>query len=243
LGCGPAVKTAIDWFFEQEPNGIILEDDVLPEQSFFWFCEELLARYETDSRIGMISGINYLGHSPTEASYLFSKNKSGWGWATWERAWSSMDFSMDWLKGSSNMDIMRNMGVTKSSLVHWGRAIKAIQDERVSAWDWQWYFSLASQNQLTVFPTVNLIRNIGFGADATHTKGLTKPEFLKSSEITFPLKEPEFFCPDYAFDKKFEHQRKNDTSIVSWDLPLKIWRHRQTLYSTVLRRLSKVFRK
>ena len=173
-GCGPGVKNAIDWFFENESEGIILEDDTVPDSSFFLFCRELLSKYRHDDRIGMISGTNHINYKSTEnPSYIFSKNKSCWGWATWRRSWETMDFQMSWRSSEYSNSIIKNMGVSPWYIRHWTRALQLIDSGKVSAWDWQWYFSKAAQNQLTIFPSVNLISNIGFGIDATHTKNVT----------------------------------------------------------------------
>lgn len=207
LGCGPAVKTAIDWFFKSEPAGIILEDDTVPTVQFFTFCEELLGRYCEDQRVGMIAGTNHTGYRPQEASYIFSKNKACWGWATWQRAWQNMDFEMDWRSDHQAESVKKNMGYTKRHQKHWKTALDAIDEAQVSAWDWQWYFSIASQNQLTIFPVVNMVSNVGFGDDSTHTKGRPKPEYIKVGTMKTPLKHPKVVCPDYAYDEIFERTK------------------------------------
>jgi hypothetical protein len=224
LGCGPAVITAVDWFFQTEQEGIILEDDTVPVQSFFWFCEQLLEKYQDDERIGMIAGSNHLSYSNDHSSYYFSKNKACWGWATWRRSWKSMDFAMGWRSGPQSESVMKNMGVTKHHANHWNNAIQAIDSQTVSAWDWQWYLSLASQNQLTIFPETSLISNIGFGANATHTLGSAKPEYTATTDIEFPLRAPGLVCPDYQFDKRFENQKFRSGPLLTRDLPLRAWR-------------------
>jgi len=113
LGCGSGVKAAIDWFFSNEESGIILEDDTVPNFSFFLFCQELLSRYETDTRVGLISGTNHVASVSSDSSYFFSKNKKTWGWATWKRAWDLMDFSMAWRTGVQANSVRMNMGVSK----------------------------------------------------------------------------------------------------------------------------------
>jgi hypothetical protein len=214
LGCGPAVKTAIDWFFEHELAGIILEDDTVPVRSFFWFCEELLMKYQNDTRIGMVAGTNHIGYQSGEFSYLFSKNKACWGWATWRRAWVNMDFEMEWRKTESVKDVMMNMGVTKWSRPKWLKALEAIDNGLVNAWDWQWYFSLSTQNQLCIFPNRNLVANVGFGKDATHTRGIVSQSYVLKNDIQFPLIHPEKVCPDYGYDYLFEKTKMKSSWII-----------------------------
>ena len=213
FGCGPNVKSSIDWFFENEEMGIILEDDTVPSQSFFYFCEELLSRYKDDTRIAQINGTNHIGYKPFDESYLFSKYKACWGWASWQRAWKNMDFEMNWLKSSYKDMVFENMGYGSKSILHWKNAVKSIQDGKVSAWDWQWYFSVALQGQMTIFPRVNLVSNVGFGDDATHTFGKAPENFIKSLDINFPLKHPEFIMQNIEYDKFFESKKISSPSI------------------------------
>lgn len=214
MGCGAGVKSGIDWLFENEKLGIILEDDVLAEETFFTFCEELLLKYRDDERISMIAGTNHIQYEPSNFSYFFSKNKACWGWATWKRAWKNMDYEMNWRDGFQSSDVIQNMSVNNRSLRHWRRTISLIDAGKVNAWDWQWYFSVASQNQLTIFPSVNLVSNIGFGESATHTKGKAKTAFLISRNLNFPLKHPEFVCPDFTYDILFEKQKTRTNNAI-----------------------------
>lgn len=206
-GCGPNVKLSIDWFFKYETMGIILEDDTIPTKSFFYYCKDLLFKYENDDRVGMISGVNHIGSETFNSSYTFSKYKSCWGWATWKRSWLNMDFEMSWLKTENRNDIIKNMGYSKKSEPHWKNTLTLIENKKVSAWDWQWYFSLAAQNQLCIFPKTNLISNIGFGEDATHTFGEAPRHYLKTFELEFPLKGPKYILENSEFDKSFEKKQ------------------------------------
>lgn len=232
LGCGRAVKTAIDWFFTNEDSGIILEDDVVPLHSFFYFCSSLLEIYSKDHRIAMISGINHVHYKPNNYSYLYSKNKGCWGWATWKRAWDNMDYEMKWRETSENRFVIKNMGVTSYSLTYWKNSLALIDNKVVDAWDWQWYFSIAAQNQLCIFPEINLIKNIGFGSQATHTKGKPRNEFFTGPEILFPLRHPPSICPNYEFDQLVENldMRKNFKHKVLILLPLFLQRILRRLY-------------
>jgi hypothetical protein len=206
MGCGKNVKLAIDWFFENEDNGIILEDDCVPVPSFFQFCEELLDKYADDDRVGMISGANHLtNYYDLEDSYLFSKSFTSWGWATWRRAWKFMDHDMTWLE-SNKMPIIKNISYSRISHSHWKNAIYKVENKLADAWDYQWYFSMSGQNQLCIFPQKNLICNIGWGDDATHTIGKGKQSYTNVDDINFPLKHPEFVMPDRKYDSIFERK-------------------------------------
>ena len=203
IGCGPGVKTAIDWFFKYEKKGIILEDDTVPTKDFFFFCEELLTRYFNEKRIAMISGTNHTKYKPKKYSYCFSKNKDCWGWATWKHSWSNIDYSMKWRNDLQAKDILKNMYSTYLSENHWKSCINHIDNNLVSSWAWPWSFSISSQNQLCIVPSSNLVKNIGQGDFATHTKKLF-PIHDKTKGLNFPLKHPKYVCPNYEYDLLFE---------------------------------------
>lgn len=205
LSCGISVKQAIDWFFDNEKMGIILEDDVLPNSSFFRFSEELLIKYQDDDRIGMISGNNHINFNDFGGdSYVFSKFAYTWGWATWQRAWVNMDLEMNWENTNFKNSIISNMGYTTKSEIHWKNNIEAIKKKKVNAWDYQWFLSLSSQNQLCIFPQYNLVANIGFGDGATHTFGEPKQEYIKQRELSFPLIHPRYVLPLKKFEEIYE---------------------------------------
>lgn len=201
LGCGEGVFSAISWLFANEERGIILEDDCVVNLSFFRFMEEMLNKYNEDQRIGMVAGSNLIPtYKETRSSYFFSRYKSCWGWGTWKRAWKNMDFDMSW-RSSYMEDVINNSGYYARGQSKWKFQLKCIDSNYVSAWDWQWFFSLAAQNQLCIYPSVNLVSNIGNDKDATHTSFGTIT--YESKDIIFPLKEPLYVCPNEKFDRAF----------------------------------------
>ena len=215
LGPGRAISSAINWFFDSETEGIILEDDTIPSYSFFLFCEELLKEYREDSRIGMIAGTNHIGPPTQGTSFLFSRNQACWGWATWKRSWSSMDFAMHWRQSPQKPDVFEAQARSRLSRRHWARVLSKIDRGAVDAWDWQWYFSLASQSQLTIFPSRNLVANLGFGAGASHTTGASPERYRRIYEISFPLEKPDFVVPDHQWDQLFEKEKMSIRSIIN----------------------------
>ena len=170
LGCRVAVSAAISWFFEHVEAGIILEDDCLSSDTFFPFCAELLDRYAADERVMMISGDNFQeGIRRGDASYYFSQIPHIWGWATWRRAWKRYDVSMTTLpaflkEGLSNC-IFPNIDIRN----YWLSAFIATYEGRIDTWDYQWVYAILSHNGLSICPQVNMVTNIGFGADSTNT--------------------------------------------------------------------------
>ena len=193
LGCKFGPYKAIDWFFKNVEEGIILEDDSLPDISFFYFCEELLARFRHKDKIASISGNNFqFGKNNTGNSYYFSNFSHTCGWATWRKAWQNYDLDIKswsqlkserWLKSIFNNPFER---------LYWTLIFNAVYDQRIdSAWDYQWTFMVWRKQYFSILPNQNLISNIGFESeDATHTKGKSKFSKIPTKQISFPLKHP-----------------------------------------------------
>lgn len=167
LGCKYAVSTAITWFFENEEMGIILEDDCLPSQSFFWFCEELLERYKDDMRVWHIGGSNFQnGTKRGNSDYYFSKYNLIWGWAGWSNRWKLYDVELDSI---IDTEFLEKTFTDKNAVKYWIKPFHDIKAKKVDTWDYQYTFSMWKYDGLAILPNVNMISNIGFGADATHT--------------------------------------------------------------------------
>ncbi|MBC5772977.1 nucleotide-diphospho-sugar transferase [Pontibacter sp. KCTC 32443] len=207
LGCGVAPATAISWFFDSEEAGIILEDDCVPSKSFFWFCQEILEKYKNDTRIMHIGGNNYLEgwRRDSDYSYYFSNNVNAWGWATWRRAWKLFDINIPnypelkqkgYLDGLylNKIEKAYRLGLLEKTYTH---------IQKGDVWDYQWQFTVHSNSGLCIVPEVNLVRNIGFGEDATHTfNSHEKKAQLIEQEIEFPLRHPKFVLRDLESDRR-----------------------------------------
>jgi hypothetical protein len=226
LGCGRRPATGISWVFEHVEEAIILEDDCVPRPTFFRFCEELLEKYRDDWRVMMIGGFNmYPNRSPY--SYRFSRVPACvGGWAAWRRAWQYWDGQMTlwpllrdtpWL-----LDIMED----PRAIASWQKIFERAYTESSHAdyWDYQWMFACWAQSGLAILPTtVNLLSNIGFDAEATHTKSANDSRAnLPTGEMIFPLQHPPYMMRD----------RETDHIRLSGHLP------RQGLYRQLCQRLS-----
>ncbi len=189
LGCKYAVSSAIDWFFENVESGIILEDDCLPSQSFFRFCQELLEKYKDDERIMQIGGTNVEVETKIPVSYFFTNGFNAWGWATWRRAWEHYDVEMKkWGKFRTwrIFFLMANPPLF-IRLKSW-RLFNLTYKKKIDTWDYQWIFCCMMKKALCVIPKVNLVTNLGFEENATHTFNYEKnKKKLPMSEIEFPL--------------------------------------------------------
>lgn len=162
LGCGKAVSSAISWFFEQEEDGIILEDDCLPSQSFFTFCEKLLDYYKDDKRIWHISGYNPMGLTKLKDSYYFAKVMLCWGWASWADRWENYNFDLKEYSGET----IKNFSQDKNVQKYWLNILEKMKNFEIDTWDYQWTFTIVKNNGFCIVSTKNLISNIGF--EGTH---------------------------------------------------------------------------
>ncbi len=193
IGCREAVSGAIDWFFKQEEEGIILEDDCLPDLSFFRYCKELLERYRNDDRIMAIGAQHFHGtrHRPNN-SYFFSRYFHCWGWATWRRAWQHYDVDMvEWPELRATDWLLDIGDGSRWFQAYWKRTFDRVALGEIDTWDYQWLYLCWLKSGLCILPTRNLVTNIGFGGDATHTSEEEHGfAFLPMESIGFPLEHP-----------------------------------------------------
>lgn len=191
LGCRNAVSSAITWFFEQEPEGIILEDDCLPSQSFFPYCAELLKHFRDDERIMCITGNNFQASmNGYHYSYYFSKYTHVWGWATWSRAWRCYDDTMKLYPEYVDYDFFKSLSCSRGFVDYWKGELDKVCRRTLDTWDYVWLFSCWANSGLTCTPRVNLVSNIGFGPDATHCRYNSSSSNLSRRDIALPLKHP-----------------------------------------------------
>jgi len=205
LGPKIAPSEAISWFFANEKEGVILEDDVEALPCFFEYCDEMLARYRDNSKVGLISGGNLISNHTKNLtqSYFFSRYASIWGWASWARVWNHYDVSMerltDWKDNGGLKRLSRgNFMIQK----FWNSKLEDTKSGKISTWDYQFNFMLWLHNMAAVIPRNNLTLNIGFGDDATHTSQ-TMPDFIAKStpvQLEFPLTHAESVQLDDVLD-------------------------------------------
>lgn len=210
LGCRKRVSSGLDWAFTQVGEAIMLEDDCLPHISFFSYCQELLERYRYDQRIWCISGINFQDDQYRgDSSYYFSNYTHVWGWASWRRAWQKYDHDLTyWPKFRDNQYLT---GILDSHLeAHYWQAIfeRFHTLNEPDTWDYAWLFTCWLHRGLTTIPNTNLVSNIGFRDDATHTIGISRYANLETEDIG-KLRHPEFISRDsmadiYTFDHHFD---------------------------------------
>ncbi len=168
LGLKIAVSSAIDWFFENEEEGIILEDDCYPSNSFFGFCEELLDYYRDDTQIMHITGNNLI-NLESDHSYYFAKIEFCWGWATWKRAWKKFDVNMsDFLQFLETRQI-DNVFEKEHQKNYWLQQWNRVYQGKINSWAYIWTYTIIKENGICINPVKNMVNNIGFRDDSTHT--------------------------------------------------------------------------
>jgi len=202
LGCGLRPATGLDWVFSNVPEAIILEDDCLPHPSFFPFCEELLDRYRDDERVMMIGGVNFLGEWKTShQSYYHSYFGGSWGWASWSRAWRHFDYQMKLWPMVQEAKILEHMFPEPVHLQYWKETFQKVYDSQDNdVWDYQWLLACWINSGYRIFPEVNLVSNIGFRDDATHTFGDGPLANMPTAKIEFPLRHPPFVSRSFEVD-------------------------------------------
>ncbi|KOP39509.1 MULTISPECIES: hypothetical protein [unclassified Flavobacterium] len=184
LGCGLAVSQAITWFFDNVEQGIILEDDCLPHPSFFNYCHELLEKYKENQNIFAINGSNLLqGKKVGDASYFFSDYVFVWGWASWRRAWQHYDFDFKHLENFKVNNLIKRIDDRTVFKKYWIPIFEKVLNKEIDTWDYQWSFSIWNNQGIVIAPNTNLISNMGFGVNATHTTGQSPFENLSTQDI------------------------------------------------------------
>lgn len=243
-GCRRGVSEAIGWFFERVDEGIVLEDDCVPHVDFFQYCAELLERYRRDERVWCISGDNFQdGRWRGDGSYYFSRYNHVWGWASWRRAWTHYDADLHEWPGFKLSGRVATIFDDPIEASYWSDIWEQMWRQRgPDTWDYQWTFACMSNGGLTALPNRNLVRNIGFGSDATNTRDEShygRQEVAGILPLTRPAAVERHREADaYTFDHHFHGAKfRRDRSVLHRLLtraqtamrhplhyPLKVWR-------------------
>jgi len=204
LGVYKSQQIGVNWFFEHENEGVILEDDALPDKTFYMFCYSLLDKYRYDHRVSMISGCNFQQQNKHgNADYYFSKHTNTYGCAMWKRSWNHMDTNLvdwpDFLSAGGIDDFSNYSGVRRKLKEDFGNLYS---DPEIRAWDYLFMFSSLKNGAVSIVPNVNLIKNIGFGPGASHPVDTESPvAMLETFNINLPLKHPSIISRNLIADE------------------------------------------
>lgn len=214
---------AINWIFKENERAIILEDDCVPNLSFFRYCQELLEYYKGDERVFSIAGAVYLDPMPKlKYSYWFATLTSTWGWASWRRSWEKLDFSMskwpalrktNWLATK-----IGNAYIANNYFRTFEKTYKSLNTRKFVGWDTVFHYTMMLNNSYDVRPAVNLVSNIGFREDASHTKQKTSFADFPTKEMEFPLKHPRKVVPSLALEAEFYKQHDKNYNLAKFYL-------------------------
>ncbi|MFT6841334.1 MAG: hypothetical protein ACJASR_000092 [Psychroserpens sp.] len=223
LGCGLAVSGAIDWLFENEESGIILEDDCVPSESFFPFADAMLENYIDDNSVGIIGGYNMFGDVTNDGiPYSAISMPVIWGWATWRRTWEMYKFDISNYSKIEIIEIINSVTNNVGTRRFFTKGIYETSIGKIDTWDFQLILKLFMYKKMVIVPNVNLIENIGFGSNATHTSdknsALGQAKFGK-------LNPPYLFNGKLAINKSlvhlFEKEMYNLSFVMSFRMTIK----------------------
>lgn len=236
LGCKMAVSVAITWFFDQVDSGIILEDDCLPDLSFFDYCSQLLLKYENYDEVMLIGGNNFHKDPPDiSASYYFSNYSHIWGWASWKRAWKNYDLDISDYSEVLNDTYYDTFFQSKNEKKYWLNVFENVAKGKINTWDYQWTYAIWKNRGKSITPVVNLIKNIGLEGSSTHL--FIRDSFrddLKLSKMTFPIEHP---SPE--INKNLDRETFNNVFNKSFKRALRLFKENSflSLYSYFIKRL------
>jgi hypothetical protein len=226
LGCRRRVSSGLNWVFEQVEQAIVLEDDCLPSQSFFTFCETLLDYYRNDTRIWMISGDNFQdGKIRGDGSYYFSRYPHCWGWATWKRAWINYQDDLSSWPTLRDANLLDSIFENKREVIYWNNLFdKLASTGKPDSWAYRWAYTCWSNSGLTILPNQNIVTNLGFGESSTNTDNYNKNLANLPAGIVAPIKHPSFIirdsqADDYTAEKIFLPSIRN---LIFGQLKMKI---------------------
>ena len=240
LGCGVAVSEAINWFFENEEDGIILEDDCLPDQTFFSYCETMLDYYKDNESVMHISASHYLDFKYGNSSYYFTSIEDCWGWASWRSAWEHFDFTLEKYPLQMIEEKLFYMYSNYEMRDYWKNiCVSMKENNKTDIWDYQWTLSIIANDGICINSNTNLISNIGFDGDGTHTFGKNHP---LANTPTYPLTDIKhstnikrsMFIDEYIMKSRYS-VKVNQSEIINkkldrlinelaWLIPIRKWR-------------------
>lgn len=219
-GLREGVKGALDWFFEAEPAGIVIEDDCLPDPSFFQFCAEVLEVYADNPNVMHIGGSNLIEHQTQSLheSYIITKFSLVWGWASWRRAWQKMDINLTGLDEFIQSGKIAELTSVQPAQTYMLDKFQVTRDRKNNSWAYAWFYSILKNNGTCLLPTVNLVQNTGVGDEqATNTNQKDAKSAIAARQMKFPLTPPCLMKRDQAIENQlFYYTQKSRLRLWIW---------------------------
>ena len=240
MGCDPSTFYSHKWAFSIVDKCIILEDDIVPSETFFPFCKELLDKYENDTRVDRICGQTLYGGVPDKRfSYFFGRSGSSWGWASWRRVAETWQENYEFLDDEYYLDLGRRRFGHKS----YSASVEIAREQRKGGfpyWEKVIGFRTTLNSGLVIYPTVNMVENVGTSENATHApdniaelpKEIQQMFITRAEDIEFPLKHPPYVIEDYHY---FEEMMSH----LSPSFRRRVWRKIEHAYRKLMLKLKK----
>jgi hypothetical protein len=219
MGCKRRVSTGLDWVFSQVDRAIVLEDDCVASTEFFAFCEALLERYAEDERVWLINGNSFQPeHRRANAAYYFSRYAGPWGWATWARAWRNYDGDLTFLPAWQDSVAWNARFAARAERTLWARVFRNVRNGRLDSWAYAWTACVHYANALAATPNANLVKNIGFDEQATHTHTVKHIyETTRLGELTHPnVVAADVEADRYLFHRFFAGEASFTRRLLRW---------------------------
>lgn len=202
MGCGHRISSGLDWVFSIVDEAMIIEDDCIPEDGFFRFCEEMLEHYRDDDRVMAVCGCNMASDYDTEYDYLFTRGIHTWGWASWRRAWELFDFDMlSWPE--HRKDPIWKKYLPLNARWFFTSEFEVLYRHLYDVWDYQLMYAGMINDRLMIVPCKSLVTNVGFSEEATNTKTFPQGYRIQNSEFPFPITYRDEVKWDEEFDRLF----------------------------------------
>ncbi|GAB3938584.1 hypothetical protein [Mucilaginibacter myungsuensis] len=228
-GCGTAVSSGISWFFEHVDMGIILEDDCLPDPTFFEYCKSLLERYKDNEEVKLISGTSFITDLSKNNSYYFTKYANIWGWATWRRVWQQYRLEIEDLEETFISTDFSSVFYNEVERRYWYKEFKKVELKQINTWDYQLLYSIWKSKGVCISPNINLIKNIGFSNNSTRTFLFDPIKMPNSAAMSFPLQHPSIEVDDntdkYIFLNAYSHSPKRLLRLLKKNGLMKVFRY------------------
>jgi hypothetical protein len=232
LGVEARFHSGFQWVFEQCESAIILEDDEVPQESFFGFCQEMLGRYHEDERVFAVNGTNFItDRCACPDSYYFSRYFHCWGFATWRRAWRHYDLRLSqWPRLRETDWLLKLCDGRADEAAHHAENFEKVHRGELRTWDYQVTFAMWLRGALAITPAVNLVSNIGFGGDSLHYKDADHPF---ANMATHPLPQP--LRHPVQIERDAEADRQEYLTLIEPWLRLQRRRQRPTVAQRIRR--------
>ena len=207
MGCDPSTHLSHKWAFSIVDKCIILEDDLVPTQTFFTFCKEMLDKFENDTRVDRICGTNLLGAYDIPSDYFFSSMGNSWGWASWKRVADTWETDYAFVEDEYALNCMRLIQGNCEAHLKWEERCKEDKKKGVPYWEFIVGASSLLNHSLIIYPRINMIHNIGLDKNSTHApedindlpKEVRNYFTVPTYDLTFPLKHPKYVVEDKEF--------------------------------------------